>query len=335
MFRSSTFSLPFLSSCLFFGAVSGHAAYQDGDNFETGVTSANNMFTVNFYYLYAGEHFDMNSGFRKGFQDSIIRALNTIEKTFVPKSTEAMEYSQGIHLSVHLYLDPLGTQGASSLPYSGSSNKTTWDHTDFGGKFAGQGASVNNVEALYKYGQKLDQNPWRVDGGLSFISISETFNYFYVGEDPAGIQSHQRDLESLTLHEMGHILGFNLGGNGTKSALELFTQAEQGEYSTKWRFRGDTVMELTNGQGIELMSGGSQPDSHINPGLNNPYPYTMVSGIDAPVGSTRRAYSERELAMFKDMGWTLANDPFESVPEPASTLLGAAGLGFFLSRRRR
>ena len=104
-----------------------------------------------------------------------------MEKNFVPQSTEAMEYSQGIHLSVHLYLNPSGNQGASFLPCSGSSNKITWDHIDFGGKFAGQGASVNNVEALYKHGQKLDQDPWRLDGALSFISTSGDFNYLYVG----------------------------------------------------------------------------------------------------------------------------------------------------------
>ena len=52
-------------------------------------------------------------------------------------------------------------------------------------------------------------------------------------------------------------------------------------------------------------------------------------------GVVRREYSELELAMFKDMGWNLTNDPFAAIPEPSTAILSLFGLTGLLLRRRR
>lgn len=322
-----------VSACCFSLMGTARGEYFPGDDYETGVSSANGTFVVNFYYLNAGSGFDMNSDFRRDFQNSIMRAMNTIENTFRPASSEAVSYSRGIHVSVWLQLDPNGNPGAASVPSTGFSKKETWDANDFGGRGEGQKASVNNVEALLKYGERLDQQVDRPDAGITFTGIDAAFGYFYVGENPAGRPSYQRDVESLTLHEMGHVLGFNAGSTGTTSALEVLSVPNGGQYG--WTFTGDTTMQLTGEKGVKLHSGTSAPDGHIM--KDGDYPYVMLTGADALSNpSDRRTYSERELAMFKDMGYTLADDPFEpAVPEPSSAALALLGLLGIGMRRRR
>lgn len=321
-----------VSACCISLMGTARGEYFPGADYETGVSSANGTFVVSFYYLNAGSGFDMDSAFRRDFQNSIMRAMNTIENTFRPASSEAISYSQGIHVSIRLQLDPYGNSGASSVPSTGYSKKETWDENDFGGRGSGQKASVNNVEALLKYGERLDQNMYREDVGINFTGIDAAFGYFYVGEDTSGIKSYQRDVESLTLHEMGHVLGFNAGRTGETSAMEVLSVPNEGQYG--WTFTGDTTMELTDGKGVKLHSGASAPEGHIM--KDDDYPYTMLTGADAPMGDIRRTYSERELAMFKDMGYTLADDPFiPAVPEPSSAALALLGLVGIGMRRRR
>lgn len=319
-----------LSGC----SLLGSSFSASGNNFEMGIKSANGTFTANFYYLYAGDNFDMNSSFRQDFQNSVVRALNTIEQTFVPKDPESVKQSGGINVGIRLNLNSDGNRGAASQPYSNDSiSKKTWNESDFGGNFAGKKASINNVEAMLKYGETLPyENGYRQDVSLTFTDIDQSFSYFYAGASPSGIQSHQRDVESLTLHEMGHILGFNVGIEDSQySALEALIKMEEGApgFGNKYYFQGETVMDTVGGNGIQLMPGAyGRPDPHIMP--NGDYPYTMLPGTDAPLGSTRRTYSDRELDMFKDMGWTLA-----SIPKPSSVLLCAFGLGTLMATRRR
>jgi hypothetical protein len=192
-----------------------------------------------------------------------------------------------------------------------------------------------------------------VDGVTQFNEGRE----FYLGTDghPGG---DQLDLETLALHEMGHVFGFisNLGPDGTydggaqfgaiPNLFDLFLQNAAG-VSLVALSPQERVAAITSGDGL-FWGGpaGVAANGGVRPNMSAPTQYIVGTSVDHisetffpgdPLmdaalypGDVIRRLTPVERGMFYDMGWTL--------PEPAGPDLAAfAALGLLAlngSRRR-
>lgn len=253
----------------------------------------------------------------QGFSSSVIRAMNTLEKTF------ANTNSRTINVRCIFTVNPERTAGASADPVYAPGNKDVYTDADFNGKFTGQKASVNNLEHIWKYGEYLPDRNTDVD--IYFIGSTASFQEFYIQESTAGYFNGKLDAETITLHEMGHILGFNKGVDGGKSALDLFVTSQPSSLPNggiETYFTGEAANAL-NGSPVMLMAGADGYDAHIM----KPNGSLMSDGTYNP--GTARQFTNVELAMFQDMGWTLA------VPEPSSCSLAVMAAVALILRRTR
>lgn len=253
----------------------------------------------------------------RDFSSSVMRAMDTLEKTFTNKS------SRTINVRCIFAVNPERTPGASADPVYTSENKNVYTDADFNGKFTGQQASVNSLEHIWKYGEYLQSSISDVD--LYFVDATASFSQFYIHENTAGYLPGKLDTETITLHEMGHVMGFSKGTNGAKSALDLLVTSQPSSLpggGTEYYFTGETANAL-NGSPIRIMAGANGYDSHIMKPGNS----LMADGTYNP--GTARQFTDTELAMFQDMGWTLA------VPESSSCSLAALAAAVLLLRRTR
>jgi hypothetical protein len=141
-------------------------------------------------------------------------------------------------------------------------------------------------------------------------------------------------LNSLILHEMGHVLG--LGTLWTQNGLVSGSEFIGAEATLVWQ----TEFGQTGTPDIETEGGPGTAGGHWNENLDG----AGLTGITDSLGRDMRDelmtgwlnpnsfISELTLASFRDMGFTTANAT--AVPEPGSLVLLSA-LGMFVGIRRR
>ena len=328
LFAEMTQFTPYFSDDGRYGEITTNQWYGDKE-LSGGMTSAGGTFLVRFgeYIVYDGDYsydsprtepqFDSkaNSAFLQEFSDSVMRALNTVESTFASKATTP------ILINCTFY-------------------KTTWTESDFGGKYAGTPAYINDLEMIYKYGDDRSFANCAVDFTFyaqSMSAFSDKGNLFYAEKDPSGYANGEYDVETITLHEMGHALGFQrnatAGGADGKSSLELMTVSQESSLpggGTEWFFEGETATFVNGGERVEFMPGSGNFDPHVR----SPAGDLMADGTYNP--GVAREYSLLDLAVFQDLGWTLS-EPIPAVPEPSAFGLfaGTLALAFAASSRRR
>lgn len=273
-----------------------------------------------------------NSPFLEKFSASVMRALNTVEKTFANKA------GMQILIQCTLNVDAGRSAGAaaSSETYL-RAHKTTWTSSDFGGKYAGQSAYINDLEMIYKYGYYNARWDSAIASLNFYAQTSDGYSKkFYVGEDPNGYTNGQYDVETITLHEIGHLLGFyrNMTEKDPgEASLELMMTSKPSSLpngGTEWYFEGETAMFVNGGDPVRFMADDGTFDSHLMPTAQD----LMSTGTYNP--GVAREYSLLDLAVFQDLGWTLS-EPIPAVPEPSAFGLfaGTLALAFAASSRRR
>lgn len=262
------------------------------------------------------------------YTSAVMRAMDTVARTFSNKP------SQPVYLKILLVENeqgpPSGFSDVNRLIDPATSailTKTTWGEGDLhpGAKNASlnlaTGACVNNVEHIWKNGLPLLDSSFREHASISFTNITG----FYTGTGTDNVNSP--DMETITLHEMGHILGVYVNGNkNSKSAFEMLTESNPSplpDGGLDYYFHGSATDALTNNEGVKLQPAASGSDSHVQSPKNS----VMLTGAD-PLG-IKREYTVQDLAMFQDMGWTLA------VPEPSSAGLAIFAGSLLLLRRKR
>ncbi len=347
LFAERTQFTPYSSDDGRYGEITVNPWYGDKE-LSGGMTSAGETFLVRFgeYIVYDGDYsyenprtqlqFDSkaNSAFLQKFSDSVMRALNTVESTFANKATTPIL----INCTFAVRENRAGAAANPNLYRSGY--KTTWTESDFGGKYAGTSAYINDVEMIYKYGDGRSFANCAVDFTFyaqTMSAFSDAGNLFYAEEDPSGYVNGEYDVETITLHELGHALGFQRnatgGGASGKSSLELMTVSQESSLpggGTEWFFEGETATFVNGGERVEFMPGSGNFDPHVR----SPAGDLMADGTYNP--GVAREYSLLDLAVFQDLGWTLS-EPIPAVPEPSAFGLfaGALALAFAASSRRR
>lgn len=280
---------------------------------------------------------------------AVVSALNTIENTF------ANVPGRSVRIAFAFTELRVGTLASTALDNRIKGGKDTWEQGDLGGNVSGQKAFIADLDKVWKYGMS-DDNPLLLADIVIQIDARTMINdpgYFYYGDSLSGITRNQMDFETLIIHEMGHALGFYNGwGEAGVSAFDALTVAVPGPVGkNELYFQGEQTIDYMKSIGNDLFD--YTPSSTYNPEMGarlEPRDYEpdkadhlerYIEYKDATMppygmnGKVLRQYSDLELAMFKDMGWTLANDPFVSVPEPGSATLVLLSLGMAFIRRRR
>ena len=238
LFAEMTQFTPYSSDDGRYGEITVNPWYGDKE-LSGGMTSAGETFLVRFgeYIVYDGDYsyenprtqlqFDSkaNSAFLQKFSDSVMRALNTVESTFANKATTPIL----INCTFAVRENRAGAAANPNLYRSGY--KTTWTESDFGGKYAGTSAYINDVEMIYKYGDGRSFANCAVDFTFyaqTMSAFSDAGNLFYAEEDPSGYVNGEYDVETITLHELGHALGFQRNATGGRRVRKIFARADDG-----------------------------------------------------------------------------------------------------------
>lgn len=322
------------------------------------VESAGGNFSISFgeYREFLGEYFDTdlgqwvqsygerqsgmtpNTAYYSSFVNSVVRAFNTLENTIASKPSRTM------NVQIVFAVESGKTQGASADPWwqdnASDGSLLTYGDLGAGGELSSTVARVNKVEYLWKYAQNDAGTAATYDVQITFRSTTAfangSFGSFFVGENPADYTNGQYDVETITLHEMGHVLGFHTGEgtlNGGESAMDLLTESQPSALpggGMEWHFKGEATTALNGGEDVQLMPGINSYDPHTR----SPEGLLMADGTRNP--GTMRDYTELEKAMLQDLGWELTN-PIEqpATPEPSTTTLSLLALAGLLVRRRR
>jgi len=190
-----------------------------------------------------------------------------------------------------------------------------------------------------------------------------TANFFHNWSFDDTVTGSQFDFISVMMHEIGHAMGFaslvgsngesDLGFDGSFSPFDQFlvnssgqALVYQGTFNTGPEWEAASVGGtgngiFFNGPNAVAVYGGLIPiyspttwaegssGSHLDTGV--------FTGTDRQLmnhaitrGPGEREFSELEIAMFRDLGYT----HFGVVPEPSTGVLVAVSAGFFLRRRR-
>lgn len=234
--------------------------------------------------------------FLSAFKDAVLRAMNTLESMF------ANVESRQILINCCFYRENASPTHATADPW--------WvDNLKWGNlgdvDNASESARVTAIDYVWKYGERHDPSFYDVliyySSPTDFDVVNKTFGSFYTGESatcPAGMV----DVETVTLHEIGHALGF-YGGNGYgKSKLDLMTYSQPSALTgggLEWHIDAPIAAALNGGNTVQMMPGVFSYDPHIR----NVTGALLLDGTHN-IGAARK-YSDVELALFQEMGWTL------------------------------
>lgn len=144
------------------------------------------------------------------------------------------------------------------------------------------------------------------------------------------------DVETVTLHEMGHALGFHsgMGFDDVKvSAMDTLMVSRSSSLEgggTEWLFSGETATFVNAGQQVRMMPGNNKYDPHIM------LPKGDLMNDGTQNNGATRVLTDLDLAIFQDLGWSLANPiVLPAVPEPSMATLCLMALAGLAVRRRR
>ena len=183
-------------------------------------------------------------------------------------------------------------------------------------------------------------------------TVNVNFSYgFYYGADPAGIGAGEFDFRTVLLHELTHTLGFlslfSDQGNGLNDGRVSGTYTAFDEYLVT--ANGTKLFDLSDadyaaairsdavyfaGPNATAANGGSRPRIYA-PGtftassLGHWNSFGPVMYYAIPPQAINRQFSGIDLGALQDLGYNLAG-----VPEPATLVLGGAGVLILLGRRR-
>lgn len=286
-----------------------------------------------------GDYTHRASNFSEMQMNAIMKAVNTLEKTFVFKTGDNGQPVRQAQLRFAMTGTLLPTSVAAaadpiiSYAYDGKQvPRTQWLESDFGGRKTGETAVVNNLESVLKYGTDVYYSPIvEAIPNIGFPSVPGkgdayiAFNQNYFNAD-GSVNGSNLTLESTALHELGHTMGFMHNENSAMGAFMETRLYPNGD--SYYVFNGETAMKY-NGGAMPLMNNMAM--DHLSPqyrdAVMNKYPSENIT-----------SFSDLDLAVFQDMGWTIKDSAwsnFESVPEPCSPALLAAGALGLAWRRRR
>ncbi len=287
-----------------------------------------------------GTYANRVSAFSDAQIEGIMRAVNTLEKTFVFATKADGKPVRPAQLTFAIATAlPYGVAAAAdpitSFTYNGMTPpRTTWLESDFGGRVTGKQATVNNLESVLKYGGNVFYSPITEANPQYWIQSSPgkgdgyvVFNYNQFKADGSSISSLMPSIESVALHELGHTMGFMHNANSAMGAL-----IEKDADGTYW-FVGETAMQYNGGQRVKMSESGMD---HSNAMYGNEEFAALMNQYPRIKGQT--TFSDLDLAMFQDMGWTIRDSAWTNplgVPEPCSAVLLAAGSLCVVWRRRR
>jgi len=180
----------------------------------------------------------------------------------------------------------------------------------------------------------LDPNGELPDGIIT-IGPSYLTNELWFDPDPysrlASIPSNKTDAESVFIHELGHILGFNGyldSWNGGSPGNFISTYDQYVQFDGNLYFTGPQAeavfggpVPLTLGNYAHFGNPSPLPGSELIPDLMN--------GVVFFEG-TRYSPSPLDIALLSDVGV-----PINAVPEPSSALLSVLGLLVLIALRQR
>ena len=170
-----------------------------------------------------------------------------------------------------------------------------------GYSFTGSQAWANTLKGRGQSGalaaKPTDTALW--GGSIQFNSSKAWFT----GMTTAGLTTSQNDLLSTTVHELGHIIGFN----NSNPAFHRYV-------SSFGTFTGPNTVALRGGSAVSL----SADRSHWAEGISN-------EGVEAEMDptlttGTRKLLSNLDLAAFRDIGWQLDNNYSATIFRAGQTL---------------
>lgn len=276
---------------------------------------------------------DANGGglFVLNFAQSVTRAFDTLENVI------ANEPGRQIRVKCVFSYAPSKVTGAAADPWWGYSLK--WG--DLAGSDPGLAqttARVNNVENVWKYGETSANGFADVTitfySPTQFDSLTGSFGNFWVDGSTESFRGV--DVETVTLHEMGHALGFHSGmgfEDLTVSAMDTLMVSRESSLpggGTEWLFEGQAATFVNGGEMVQMMPGPDRYDPHVK----TPRGVLMNDGTQD--SAALRSFTELDLAVLQDLGWTLANPiALPAVPEPSTATLSLLALAGLSARRRR
>lgn len=314
----------------------------------TTVVSEQGFFSCDFYGAGTGlpGTIDMDgtykyraSAFTSDQMNAIMRAVNTLEKTFVFATNTDGKPVRQAQLRFAISITGLASEVAAaaqpiiSTPYYGKTvPRTTWLESDFGGRKTGETAVVNNLESVLKYGTDVYYMPSRAAfPEYSMNSVAGTgdayllFNASQFNPDGSSTSTLMSGIETTALHELGHAMGFMHNAN---SAMGAFMEVHNDSFGEPcYYFNGETAIKCNGG---EMPQMNDLAMDH----LGKIYPDAVMS---AWTTTHDTKFTDLDLALFQDMGWTIRDSAWTNlpVPEPCSSLLAAAGAVGAAWRRRR
>lgn len=267
----------------------------------------------------------MTSPFVQKFSQAVMRAINTLEATFVNTP------GRPIKIVCVFYLENTSPTHATADPWWADGHK----FSDMGEtRFAAWGnMRLSYIDYVWKYGHDDFGGFYDVllyfSSPTPFDAVNQTFGAFYLDESTAAYTPAMVDVESVTLHEIGHAIGFYGGTDFTSSLLDAMVTSRESTLQgggTEWFINAPVATALNGGESVQLMPGAWSYDPHIR----SPRGTLMADGSQS-IGTARR-YTDVELAIFQEMGWKLAQ-PINFVKIDSALLNGSISANKIVAKK--
>lgn len=251
-------------------------------------------------------------------------------------------YSGNVTIRVTGYNDPLGGF-ASALPNFDVPSALPGFSTIgvAGTKILSNGATdLNGAEAdgwidanmgdWYSYGDTVDPAEWDFTG-LMMHELAHTLGFFslIMADGSTYLPNVFAPMEQHMTTKDGTHLVTSAGSGLYEVNTSLWDTASVGGPANGVYFSGPNAMAANGGNPVALYS----PADFLHTiSLNHPDPSVAANLMNTffPAGLTARTFSDIEIGMFRDLGYSGF-----AVPEPGVTVLTFAGLALTLSRRRK